>query len=201
MIDKALRNILKLPHISNAGIHAHEVAVEKELISLGFNKSTKEDLGLNSKQIKTCTIDVKIAPFTYVWQPCGSQSFPDFIVSDANGIVHYIECKSSKDDKITWNSGFPKDKAIYIHSSGKHNKQSLVMGEDLWNKDDTQLLFECFAKMKKLEEEYKIKLKDSDLSPYCREMYNDNGKIAGHPDREERIEKVFNFLKESINDK
>ena len=34
MIDKALRNILKLPHISNAGIHAHEVAVEKEIANI-----------------------------------------------------------------------------------------------------------------------------------------------------------------------
>jgi hypothetical protein len=194
MIDKVLRNILKLPHISNAGVHAHEAAVEKELISFGFKKSTKESLNLDAEQIKTCTITKKIVPHTYVWQPCGSQSFPDFIVSDANGNVHYIECKSSKADKITWNSGYPKNKAIYIHSSGKYNKQSIVVGEDLWDSDDAKLLFECFEKMKKIEKQYKTKLKNSNLSPYCREMYNDNGKIAGHPDRGQRIKRVFDFL-------
>jgi len=196
MIDKLLRNIIKLPHISNAGANAHEAAIEKELISLGFNKASKEELGLSAKEIKTCTVDKKITPNTYVWQPCGSQSFPDFIISDINGNVHYIECKSSKEDKITWNSGFPKDKAIYIHSSGKHNKQSIVMGKDLWDKDDAKILFEGFAQMKKIEKMLKTKLKNSNLSAYCREMYNDNGKIAGHPDRGQRIKRVFDFLAE-----
>lgn len=196
MIDKALRKILKLPHISNAGQNLHEEAVMKEFVSVGLKETTVEELGLTKKQVKSCTITKKVKPNIFVSQPCGSQSFPDFIISDKNGTVHYIECKSSKQDKIIWNSGFPKDHGIYIHSSGRHNKQSIVMGSDLWDSEDSKLLFEAFSKMKEIEKEYKKKLKSSSLSPYCREMFNDNGKISGHPERGQRIKRVFQYLAE-----
>lgn len=198
MIDKALRNILKLPHISNAGRAGHEKAVEQELVKCGFRKGTISEFGLTKKEIKICAVNKRIAPNTYVWQPCGSQSFPDFIVSDANGTIHYIECKSSKDDKITWNSGKPKENAIYVHSSGKHNKQSIIMGSDLWTDEEIKVLKEWHDKSRALEKKYKNKLKelDSNRSPYFRPMYNDNDKIAGNPDRGERIKRVFDFLAE-----
>ena len=198
MLHNVLNEILNLPHFSNAK-GEHETKIQDLLISGGFSSSTIEEQGLRKKDIRKCLVDNNIQPNVFIAQPCGSQSFPDFIVSDENGVVRYIECKSSKDDKIVWNSGRPKSDAIYIVSSGKHNKQTLVLGSDLWDDTEYQLVLEAFEKMKEIQKKYYALLKNmgSKLRPYCREMFNDGYKIYGHKDRELRVQKVFNSLKEN----
>lgn len=200
MLEQVLSKVLDLPHISNAK-GAHESAVESILEQAGLDLATIEQLGISKKAIRTASVSQTVKPNIFVPQPCGSQSFPDFIVSDSSGKIFYIECKSSKDDKIVWNSGFPKKEAIYIVSSGKQNIQSVVLGEDIWDEEEERLAFEAFSEMKKIQEQYYAKLKSigSKLRPYCREMYNDSNKIAGHEDREQRIQRVYDSIRGDVN--
>ena len=54
--------------------------------------------------------------------------------------VKSLALKSSSDDKITWNSGYPHPGYIYLFSSGKHNSQTVFLGEDAWGVKTTKEL-------------------------------------------------------------
>lgn len=66
--------------------------------------------------------------YSFIHQPFGSQSFPDFIIF-INGYMFHIECKSGK-DIIKWNSGYPRKNSIYIFSSKKTDKTTIFFGDD-----------------------------------------------------------------------
>ena len=135
---KILNAVRKLKHTSN--IHGnHEKQIERLLVNNCYEKKTIEQLSLEKKLIRSTEYYKSDSTMWYVPQPCGSQSFPDFIVGDKLGNIFYLECKSSKNDHILWNSGMPKPRAIYVFSSGKHNAQTIVMGGDIWSKEELQL--------------------------------------------------------------
>lgn len=194
-LQNFLKEVLIQKHISNAKGH-HEKNIERLLRKHKFKKTTLEKCGLKKAEIRNTEVTKKIKPCSFVSQPCGSQSFPDFIVSDETGKVFYIECKSSQQDKITWNSGKPKAAGIYIVSSGRHDAQTIVKGDHFWTEEETSLLAECFQKMKVIQKEYGSLLKqmNSKLSPYCREMHNDSQKVYGHSDRLSRVKAVFDYV-------
>ncbi len=194
-LQKFLEEVLRQKHVSNAkGLH--EKQVERLLKKHGFKKSTIGKQKLTKQVIRNTEVAKKIKPCVFISQPCGSQSFPDFLVSDEAGRVFYLECKSSKHDKVLWNSGKPKAAGIYIVSSGKHDAQTIVKGDCFWPEKEAGLMFEAFRLMKEIQSEYQAKLKalGSKLSPYCREMYQDTEKVCGHPDRLKRIEIVFDYI-------
>ena len=196
MLKKVLEQVLQMPHFSNAQ-GQHEDAIESLLIGYKFKQSNLDAFGMTKQQVREATAKTGVAPLMFIPQPCGSQSFPDFIVSDSNGRVHYIECKSSKSDKIVWNSGTPKKGAIYVVSSGKYDRQTLVRGDDFWSKQERALMTEAFQKMREIQNKYHGVLKGmgSNLQPYCRPMNNDSNKIYDNPDRERRVQAVFSHIK------
>ena len=57
----------------------------------------------------------------YVWQPSGSQNYPDFLFLEEK-VSLCVESKYSKNSiKPFWNSGLPRPNGIYIFASGKSN--------------------------------------------------------------------------------
>ena len=190
---KILNEVRKCQHVSNQ-YGKHEKQIEKLLIDNCYTKITLEQLGFEKKLVKETKYDNSSSKMWYVPQPCGSQSFPDFIVGDKYGNVFYLECKSNKNDHIVWNSGMPKAKGIYIFSSGKYNKQTIVMGSDLWTKEEMDLQL----KIRKLIEETYKPLKNSDhkVEYYGRHMHQDKKSVYGHKERTKRESKVYKFVKE-----
>lgn len=200
MMESFLKEVQKQPYFSNGSGRPHEKNIERLLIKNGFVQSTIEDCDITKKdikEIKNASLSKKIQPCMFVAQPCSSQSFPDFIVSDETGRVFYVECKSSKSDKITWNSGKPKADGIYIFSCGKKNAQTVVKGDAFWTDEEHELLAEAFRLMKVIQDEYAAKLKDkgSNVLPYCRKMYNDSQLVYGHEDRLNREQAVFDYVR------
>ena len=194
MLTKVIKNILNSPSVN--GGKKHEKFIESELIIGGFKptKLPKKELreymdNLNKKQSNHKNV--------FVSQPFGSQGYPDFIVFEEDGTIRAVEAKSSKGDKITWNSGYPREGGIYILSSGRYNKQTVSLGDDLWTTEERQkqLLIrkKCEELSKELNKELCMKENyDSDF--YMRAMHNDGKKIYGNKDRELRENKVFDVL-------
>ena len=64
--------------------------------------------------------------------------------------MFYLELKSSKEEKITWNGGYPKDNFIYLFSTGKYDSQTVFMGSDSWsaaNKSSLMFISEIFKQI------------------------------------------------------
>ena len=192
MLENVLNDVLGLPHITNGKKRKHEKKIQKLLETHNFKQTTLDTFGLTKKEAKVATEAPKGIPMTFVAEPCGTQSFPDFLVCDHDGECYYIECKSSMKDMITWNSGIPKDNAIYIFSSGEHGKQTFSMGIDLWTPEDKEKCLEARLRMKDICNE--IFGKEDGVYVYPRPMHVDRKKIYGHPDRQNRVEKVFNHI-------
>ena len=187
-----LNTIKTFTHTSNAS-GKHEKQIAQLLKNNGYSETTIENLKLEKQLIRDTKYNKTSRKMWYIPQPCGSQSFPDFIVGDKSGQIYYLECKSSKADKIVWNSGMPKDKAIYIFSSGKHNKQTFCMGSDLWSKEEKELQIEI---RKLIEETYRpLKNPKHKVEYYVRHMHQDKKPVYGHEDREQREKKVHDFIR------
>ncbi len=192
MLENILNDVLGLPYITNGKRRKHEKEIQELLKTHNFKQTTLDTFGLTKKEAKVATEALTGIPMTFVAEPCGTQSFPDFLVCDHDGECYYIECKSSKKDKITWNSGAPKDNAIYIFSSGEYDKQTFSLGIDLWTSEDKEKCLEARLKMKDICD--KIFGKQDGVYVYPRPMNIDRNKIYGHPDRQKRVEKVFNYI-------
>jgi|TARA_R110000824_G_scaffold304599_1_gene492410 hypothetical protein len=191
---KILNAVRKQRYMSNTS-GRHEKQIESILKTNGYERITIEKLNFEKKFIKETKYDKSDNTMWYVSQPCGSQSFPDFIVGDKFGNVFYVECKSSKKDHIVWNSGMPKNKGIYIFSSAKHDKQTIVMGSDLWDKEEMELQL----KIRKLIEETYRPLKNNDhkVEYYGRHMHLDKSPVYGHETRTKRESKVYRFVEDT----
>lgn len=64
----------------------------------------------------------------FVYQPNGSQAFPDFYLEEHS---LNLECKSSAGTKPMWNCTYPKKGSLYIFSSKKLSKTLVIRGEDI----------------------------------------------------------------------
>lgn len=139
-------------------IDSHEVALANELITAGYTEEIQTTYGLNSKGKKkkilkyqklkkdallravnkTGTVRQQhiqslvptMSPGTFIRQPAGSQSFPDFLICDFSGTFVVIEAKSGRGAEPVWNDSLPREDAIYIMSSGKHNSSTFWLGQD-----------------------------------------------------------------------
>ena len=84
-------------------------------------------------------------PGTYIHQPAGSQSFPDFLIRDFSGTFIVVEAKSGAGAGPVWNDSLPKAGAVYVMSSGKHNASTVWLGED-WISTEESAIFEQLYK-------------------------------------------------------
>lgn len=119
---------------------------------------------------------------TFIFQPFGSQNFPDFLLF-TNDYAIPIEIKFSKNDKDQknlnsfrpmWNSNMPKPNAIYIYGvSGE--QVTFFLGSDILDHETRKALlnfFECLDSGKeKLDEQLKSLKNDFGIYPYIRKAY------------------------------
>lgn len=192
-LEKCLKEAIATGHISNAS-RGHEQWFEDLLKKHGFKQTSVEDVGLTNQDVRDQVTSNDNKLF-FIAEPLGSQNTPDFLVSDEEGNLIYIELKSSKGEKITWNGGYPKDNFIYLFSTGKHKAQTVFLGSDSWPSEDKKLLMEHAAKLKELTDKFNKEL-GGDQSYYTRNMFNDNTKYYSREGREQYEQTVFDFLSE-----
>ena len=186
-----LQQAIKSTHKSNTS-KKHEKWFEKLLIKNGFLKKTLGEVGMLKHDVRI-RVDKNESTLFFIPEPLGSQNTPDFLVSDEEGNLFYIELKSSKQEKITWNGGWPKDNFIYLFSTEKHNSQTIFMGSDCWQSEDRTLLLEHAKKLKELTDTFNKSLKGKQTY-YTRNMFNDNEKYYSRTGRKEYEKKVFDYV-------
>ena len=183
--------VLSAPHISNVS-KAHEIWFGDLLHSKGFKEKTLKDVGLTKTDVRE-RVSNSDQSLWFIAEPLGSQNTPDFLVSDENGNLRYIELKSSKQDKLTWNGGYPKDDFIYVFSTERHKGQTIFMGDTCWNGTNRQVLLDYAKEEKRRAKELNRRLAEGQ-SYYPRSMFNDSVKYYGRAGRWHFAGEVFNFI-------
>ena len=114
------------------------IKVIRELINdnNGYCKINSCELFNKTKFDKNNIISIKDYNEFMVYQPFGSQKFPDFlyvIYKDNYYIFQSIEIKSSFNGVATWNGSYPKENCIYIFYDYTLNKITYFMGNIYMN--------------------------------------------------------------------
>jgi hypothetical protein len=202
------RDVKSMPYYS-----FHEKAVEGILTANGL-KSWNTVIDINTTMvwdwIKTPEIASVMPNMTFMSQPCGSQSSPDFIVKLEEGVLLGLECKSSKTTAYPmYNSGGIKERLIYVYSSHARNATTIYMGEDILSKEQCVVIDELYMKQLELEKEYNGILKSLDVnkrgvSYYTRPMICQTGgseytNYFTHPDRERCEKNVLKYVEDMIH--
>lgn len=98
-----------------------------------------------NKQAELEALCGDMPPGSYIHQPAGSQSFPDFLIRDFSGVFVVVEAKSGAGAGPVWNDSLPKLGAVYVMSSGKYNASTVFLGED-WISSGELAIFEQLYK-------------------------------------------------------
>ena len=147
-------------------------------------KPNPQDNPQHENQIEELLIKHKL---NYIVQPNGSQAFPDFTLPDHD---LDIECKSIKTYAPMWNRGLPRPDALYILTSKKLNRSSILFGKYVCSVEQYERLIEQDKEYRQLikedqdaEEGYEIypRLAFKDKGGNYKKKYFDNS----------HIEKVF----------
>lgn len=172
---------------------------EYRRIALNFKIKRNNNGGQEFEEnLKTIFDENEIA---YRYQPNGSQDFPDFILTDFTLPIN-IECKTSKNGKIVWNSGLAHEDMVLIFGSpsDKRNDLTFFLGKERMPSNERREEFKRWIKEKreKLQNDFELDF-NNDLSKmytlYLREMMNDKiNNFLKNPKRSEWENEVINFL-------
>ena len=109
----------------------------------------------------------------YVFQPFGTQSYPDVLIID-NKTVLCLELKSSKGTRPVWNSGLPKANGIYVFGSYVRKDITFFRGCDILNDEDRKRLLGFFENAMKNAESFNqeyMSNQEFGFGVYARKMY------------------------------
>ena len=145
------------PDRSGKTINGHEDAISIRFEEQGFKRLDNSYFPkLTKKQIEENNITIDGMPLgSFIEQPAGSQSFPDFLVRDFDDRFFLIEAKSNKNRTCPmWNDNVPKQNAIYILSSGQLNKTTVFLGKDVITEDTYTLMEQQAKEIAKIVKKY-----------------------------------------------
>ena len=83
----------------------------------------------------------------YIYQPNGSQDYPDFMVFEHDQVV-CLEVKFSKQPHPVWNSGLPRPNGFYILGCSATKDITFFHGRDVVTRDESKKLHEFFDHLK-----------------------------------------------------
>jgi hypothetical protein len=107
-----------------------------------------------NKQAEIAKLVPGLKPGEFIRQPCGSQSFPDFLVRDADsGVFILVEAKSGNGIVPSWNDSLVKKDAIYIFSSGTYNSSTVFLGQDVLDPNREKILTDAHENIRRIVEE------------------------------------------------
>ena len=132
-----------------------------------------EILSSTESLIENTIIDV-IPNGSFIAQPFGSQSFPDFIVFDCDKVI-CVELKYSKNSKPMWNNSLPRQHALYVFLSNQKSSGSdlvLFKGSDVISVEMESVLKEYGRRAQHLATEAKSLFESLDEFGYGFNLYN-----------------------------
>lgn len=189
-------------------------------MSLGLNRILKQDIDIDSWKIVQNHIQNKLATdfidipnnnlkHSYVYQPYGSQQFPDYIIfTDKKVVPLEIKFSSKSQTKPIWNSNVPKANAFYIFGSYGVDDITFFCGDDIITTEHRKVLYGFFEDIRKLQNDIRLKMPILDetnrgFTPYIRSAFDQRKhkktvetSFLSHPDRI----KVENLAIKKINE-
>lgn len=141
---------LKMPYFKNhaavsGSVHNfanHEEAISQLMIKHGYSKFTPSKK-LKKKNFKTDNFLSNMPIKSFVEQPFGTHSAPDFLIKSENNVIIPLEAKSSETaSHPTYNSGGVKQGFYYIFCSKKTNSTTIYQGEDIITVEQQQAIDE-----------------------------------------------------------
>lgn len=141
-----------------------------------------------------------VAPII-IYQPFGSQMFPDFLLIKKDYLIPFeIKFSTTDGETPTWNSNLPHNCGIYIFGSRGKQDITFFNGADYLTAEEKALMVSLVNEMtKKLKQEGLLITHKFDI--YLREMYNQKFSTLNHSKRTELENKAIELLKkiEEIN--
>jgi len=199
---KIMENIKNMSYAGSGKIFEAEVL--NLLEKAGF---TKESMPTPKRATRDSWLkdeENSMSENSFIYQPCGSQDSPDFIVK-SKGKLYFLECKStSKDGTPTWNSGGihiggKHRDYIFLITSGKYNATTFAFGKDIMDTETAQEFENLQAKIDSIVKEFNDSIVNTrGFYYYPRAMVSQ--KIPGkdfftHEDRALCETKVLEFVK------
>jgi len=145
-------------------------AFVEDVIKMPYASNSQEN-PVHEKRVKELLIKHNIK---FVYQPNGTQNFPDFYLTDLD---ISLECKSMQGTKPMWNRGLPRPNALYILSSKKLGRTTIFWGEDVLPKKIYDRLLAVDQKYKTIINEVNDQYDDGWIN-YPRLAFDNRGKNA-----------------------
>jgi hypothetical protein len=155
---------------------------------LGFNRILKSDVASPDWNLIKATIGNKLGNSfldipnenlkkTFIYQPYGSQAFPDFIIFTDKKVIPLEVKFSAKESKPIWNSNVPRAHAFYIFGSYGLKDITFFSGEDVITPDHRKLLYGFFKDIKAIQDKVRqempaLDLTDRGFTPYIRAAFD-----------------------------
>ena len=143
--------------------------------------------------------DIDVNSIYFIKEPFGSKASPDFLIISSNGILG-VEDKSSKDGKISFNTGTPGGNKIIMYYDRSEGTIYLLSGKN-WGWENIEDEYEAFTK--DIRDYAKNKFKErfggrvsNNLEYYARPMLIDKNKIKDIWNQDE--EEVMSMLRRHI---
>lgn len=188
--------LLNLPFLEIGQEILKDVNLKKYLKSVYFGNNPKL---FTLDNLKSVYDDIDLNKIYILHEPFGSNSSPDFLFITLKGIFG-LEDKSSKNEKITFNTGTPGGNKIMMYYDKKNKIINLLTGKQ-WGWD--QSIDEDYKRFTKNIQDYaKNEFKNifgdilKNMEFYARPMLNDKNKVKNIVDDSEQD--VIYFLKELI---
>ncbi len=90
----------------------------------------------------------------FIYQPNGSQQYPDFLVFEKSVVV-CIETKFSRSNPV-WNSGLPRPNGIYILGNPTIKKITFFIGGDVISANDNEKMHAFFTELRATQHEFNV---------------------------------------------
>lgn len=177
-----------------------ESAIKRTTKSTGIFEITKERFIQKYKDDYTKWIPgTKVLPEScfFVHQPNGTQKTPDFFFI-IWGFFFPLDCKSTKNNKVMWNSGLPEHKIIYILSNKSGN--FLFLGEHLVEDTEREILAERDMEIRIVCDKVNENLSDigSSWAAYHRKANDEQIDYAKLSLEKNSRREVLQFIEDSI---
>lgn len=152
---------------------AKEVLIKNDFKEIKYKLSVQERKELiKGNLLPTLTSNSK----NFIYQPCGTQSPPDFLISNSIKSI-FLECKGSR-DTVKWNTSLPKQNYIYLFTNPRGT--TFALGKDIFPNDLYQHYEEMQKELNQVKQKYVKIIQEKDTSKfgwnyYIRNMYIQKG--------------------------
>jgi hypothetical protein len=202
-----VKQLTKMPHHSNTTNNPeHERVVKAYLVGGGYQEKVPTK-GEKKRKINKLypggVLSDILSPWTFLYQPYGTQAGPDFIIRGEDRIIH-LEVKSSKDTRPQYNSGGVNPDWYYLFSSAKPNATTLYRGKDIQSPEQRQMIREYREEEKLRAKQFTKRLRAVDYEDrgwmyYPRAMIAQKGgarytNYFEHKNRERDEQRALNSL-------